>query len=110
MVEPLRNSELTEFILQSPSGAGSPGIIALGFQYAVHNSEHAYRAQKPRLFGLSLADLLSQQAALGINIQIPQFLASCSEAILNNCLHVPGGFSPLIKFDETDYCLLKTIF
>ena len=110
VVEPLHNSDFTEFILQSPSGVGSPGIVALGFQYTIHGSEQTHRPQKPRLFGLSLADLLSQQVALGIDLEIPQFLASCSEAILNNCLHVRGGFSPLIEFDEPDYCLLKTSF
>ena len=54
VVEPLNNSEFAEFILQSSSGAGSLGIVALGFQFTLHNSEQAPQSQKPRLFGLSL--------------------------------------------------------
>lgn len=107
IVEPVQNSKYTEFILQSPSSREYAGIVSLGFQFTSQNIDPSSNTQTFKLFGVSLAGLLSHQARLGIELQIPSFLAVASQAILDNCLYVRGGFAPLTQFDEDDFLMFK---
>ena len=114
VADPVVNSQFTEFLLQSPSGpqSGSAGVVSLGFAYSPYGTpDHlAALSSRPRLFGVSLSALMSQQQHLNVDLDIPVFLAACSEAILLQCLHVRGGF--LLQHQQSQdsaYGLLKTL-